>query len=424
MRRLLVVYGATLTAAVLLALLIPLGLLASTLAHDRAMTTARQEAQGLTVIAAASTRRQLAEAVQALNHGIRRTTVFLPDGTLVGAKAQRTPSVELASRGRAFTAAAAGGEQVLIPVAGRGGVAVIRTYVPAAQLQAGVHAAWWTLTVVGVILLGTAVLIGTAVARRLSRSVTELADLATRVSAGDLTATVQPSGPPEVASVGQVLNSLGARIADMLAQERALSADLSHRLRTPVTALRLDVESLIDPDERDRMARHVEALTAAVDAAVTAARGPLPVAARTTCDAGRVVRDRARFWSVLAEETCRQFTVCTPERPALVAVSGDLLGAALDALLDNVFRHTPDHTSFALAVVLTEQGTDVAVEDRGPGIPATTSAVLRRTSPGSTGIGLDVVRRTVEQAGGALLVRRTEHDGARVTMSFPTLAEP
>ena len=52
MRRLLVVYGATLTAAVLLALLVPLGLLARTLAHDRALTAARQEAQGLTVIAA------------------------------------------------------------------------------------------------------------------------------------------------------------------------------------------------------------------------------------------------------------------------------------------------------------------------------------------------------------------------------------
>lgn len=422
MRRLLVVYGATLTAAVLLALLVPLGLLARTLAHDRALTAARQEAQGLTVIAAASARRQLAEAVQALNHGVRRTTVFLPDGSTVGAAARRTPSVELARRGRAFTATAAGGEQVLLPVAGRGGVAVIRTFVPTSQLRAGVRAAWVTLAVVGVVLLGTAALIGAAVARRLSRSVTELAGVAARVGAGDLAATVRPSGPPEVASVGRVLNSLGSRIAEMLAQERALSADLAHRLRTPVTALRLDVASLGDPEERHRMAGHVESLTSAVDAAVCAARRPGPVP-RTRCDAAGVVQDRARFWSVLAEDTGRGFAVRTPGEPVPVGVAADLLGAALDALLDNVFSHTPAGTAFALEVLATPEGTEVVVEDQGPGVPAVPSA-MRRSRPGSTGMGLDVARRTVEQAGGTLLVRNSGPGGARVTMSFPALAEP
>ncbi|HEY6932527.1 MAG TPA: HAMP domain-containing protein, partial [Marmoricola sp.] len=295
MRRLLVVYGSALTAGLLVALLVPLGLLAATLAHDRAMTAARQEAQGLTVIAAGSVGSQLREAVQALNHGLRRTTVFLPGGSTVGAPARRSPSVELASRGRAFTAVAAGGEQVLLPVAGRGGVAVIRTFVPESQLRAGVAAAWTTLAVVGLVLLGTAAVVGAAVARRLSRSVTELADVAARVSAGELTATVQPSGPPEVASVGRVLNGLGARIVEMLSKERALSADLSHRLRTPVTALRLDAESLADPGDRARMTRHVETLTTAVDAAVNAARHPGSAGTRTTCDAATVVRDRAAF---------------------------------------------------------------------------------------------------------------------------------
>lgn len=421
MRRLLVVYGASLTAAVLLALLVPLALLARTLAHDRAMTTARQEAQGLTVIASGSARSQLAEAVQALNHGVRRTTVFLPDGSTVGAPARWTPGVELASRGRAFTATAPGGEQVLLPVAGRGGVAVIRTFVPASELEAGVRSTWVTLAVVGLVLLGTAVLIGAAVARRLSRSLTELADVAGRVGAGDLSATVRPSGPPEVASIGRVLNSLGARISEMLAQERALSADLSHRLRTPVTALRLDVDSLHDPDERDRMAGHVEALTAAVDAAVTAARSPGPARARSRCDAAGVVRDRGRFWSVLAEETGREFAVSTGSRPAWVGVTPEHLGAALDALLDNVFSHTPAGTCFALAVRKNGAGTEVVVEDHGPGIPATAWSGRRR--PGSTGIGLDVARRTVEQAGGRLRVLNGEGGGTRVVMAFPALAE-
>lgn len=423
MRRLLVVYGATLTAAVLLALLVPLGLLARTLAHDRALTAARQEAQGLTVIAADAARGQLSEAVQALNRGARRTTVFLPDRSTVGAPAGWTPSVELARRGRAFTAVARGGEQVLLPVAGRGGVAVIRTFVPASELRAGVGAAWVTLAVVGIVLLSTAVLIGVAVARRLSRSVTELADVAVRMGVGDLSATVKPSGPPELVSVGKVLNSLGARIAEMLAQERALSADLSHRLRTPVTALRLDVEGLRDPDERKRMAGHVDSLTASVDAAVTAARKPRTGVLCSRCDAGRVVRERSAFWSVLSEETGRQLTVSTPAEPALVGLPSDLLGAALDALIDNVFSHTPAGTCFALTVMTDPSRVDVVVADHGPGMPAMPRAADQRGRPGSTGIGLEVARRTVEQAGGTLLEGNQGSGGARVIMRFPSLAQ-
>jgi len=188
MRRLFVVYGAALTSAVLLALLVPLGLTAGTLARDHAMTAARQEAQGLTVLVASGNQARLREAVQAVNHGGRRTTVFLPDGTVVGAPATMTPSIGLARRGLAFTATARGGEQVLLPVGSGNGVAVIRTFVPDRMLSSGVMATWATLAAVGVFLLGTAVAVGAVLAGRLSRSVTVLADVAERVGAGDLSA--------------------------------------------------------------------------------------------------------------------------------------------------------------------------------------------------------------------------------------------
>lgn len=415
MRRLFVVYGAALTCAVLLALLVPLGLLAGTLAKDRAMTAARQEAQGLTVLVGSPGPARLREAVQAVNHGDRRTTVFLPDGTVVGAPATNGPSVALARNGVAFTAAAPGGQQVLLPVAGQHGVAVIRTFVPDRALRSGVTATWATLALVGVFLLGIAVAVGAALAGRLSRSVTVLADVAERVGGGDLSATVEPAGPAEVASVGRVLNGLGSRITQMLARERELSADLSHRLRTPVTALRLDVESLADPEEQARMTGHVDALTAAVDAAVSAARSHREPAACRGCDATRVVTTRAAFWGVLAEETQRPFTVSAPDDALWVPVSADRLGAALDALLDNVFSHTERGTPFTVAVGAGAPGTvEVVVEDGGAGVPQPA-----RQRPGSTGIGLDLARRTAEQAGGEVEVRRGDTGGARVVLSLP-----
>ncbi len=424
MKRLFLLYGAALTSAVLLALLVPLGLLAGSLAHDRAMTAARQETQGLTVIAASAGRTRLREALQAANHGTGRITVFLPDGTALGATAARTASVDLAGRGRAFTAAARGGEAILQPVAGPHGIAVIRTFVPDSALRAGVPAAWASLATVGAVLLVAALLVGAFLARRLSRSVTVLAEVAERVGAGDLDATVEPSGPPEVASVGRVLNRLGARITEMLSQERELSAELSHRLRTPVTALRLDVGTLSDPAERARMTGHVEALAAAVNDAVTAARAPRPPLATARCDAGLVATGRARFWAVLAEDAGRPFNVCAAPGPALVAVSADALGAALDALLDNVFTHTPPGTGFRLAVRPGAAGeVDVAVEDGGPGLVRPAHAGRGASTTGSTGLGLDVVRRTAERAGGRVTVRRSGAGGAGVILSLPVLSE-
>ncbi len=418
MRRLLLLYGTALVSAVLVAFLVPLGLLASSLAHDRAVEAARQEAQGLTVIVNNASRSRLGDAVQALNTGSRHTTVFLPDGSELGYPAPRTPSVQLASRGQAFTASTSGGVELLQPVGGSGGVTVIRTFVPHALLTSGVKRAWLTLAAVGIVLLAAAVIVGDRIAARLSRSVSELAVVAERIGSGDLDAKVKPAGPREVAAVGRVLNSLGTRIAGMLADERELGADLSHRLRTPVTALRLDVESLRDDAERAQLTAHVDNLVESVNAAVSAARHPAHLRRAGRCDAGAVVAERARFWGVLAEETGRGLCVRVPKTHAPVRVSADDLGAALDALVDNVFSHTPAGTDFSLSVRVLSSGTEVAVEDDGPGI-ADELAERGASGAGSTGIGLDVARRTTAQGDGVLGVEPSPSGGARIVMRFP-----
>jgi signal transduction histidine kinase len=425
MRRLLVVYGTALAAALLVAFLVPLGLLARSLAHDRALEAARQEAQGLTVLANYANRVRLRDALSAVNAGPRRVTVFLPDGTQLGYPMSRTPSIELAAQGRAFTASVDGGVELLLPVGGAGGVAVIRSYVPEALLTEGVHRAWVTLGVVGLVLLMAAVLAGERIATRLSRSVQQLADVADRMGSGELEATVTPEGPREVVSVGRVLNSLGARIAQMLADERELGADLSHRLRTPVTALRLDVESLRDPQERERMTEHVEHLVEAVDAAVSAARHPSHQRPRGQCDPMAVVTERTRFWSVLADDTERVLRVAVSAERCEVPVSADELGAALDALIDNVFKHTADRTAFAVLVTRTAQGgAEVVVEDDGSGLATSALAERGRSEGGSTGIGLDVARRAALGVGGEFRVDRSASGGARIVMRFPPAGLP
>ncbi|HQY34701.1 MAG TPA: HAMP domain-containing sensor histidine kinase [Actinotalea sp.] len=403
MRSLLVRYGLAMTSVVLVAFLVPLGLLSRSLAQERALAIARQDAASVAVFAGgvAQDDARLEATLLSVNGEDRRTTVFLPDGATAGAPADVTAAVELAALGRALTARIDGGVEVLVPVSGSTGVSVVRTFVPDAELTEGVARSWAVLAGVGLVLLGGTALAGSLVAARLSRSVRDLSEVAGRLGAGDLEARVVPSGPAEVASVGAVLNELGARVTGLLEGERELVADLSHRLRTPITALRLDVDLLEDPTERERMTGHVEDLVGAVDVIIRTARRHEPPAP-SRCDATRVVRERATFWGVLATDQGRDLRVDVPDGVVPVPVAAADLGAALDVLVDNVFRHTPAGTAFAVAVRPLGARVHVVVADAGRGLADAALAERGRSGAGSTGIGLDVARRTAERAGGRL----------------------
>jgi signal transduction histidine kinase len=418
-RQLLVRYGLAMTSVVLVAFLVPLAVLARGLAEQRALEGGRADAQRVAVFAGGATQddARLEAAVLALDAGAHPTSVFRPDGTTVGDPRPRSAAVDLAASGQAFTTRVPGGVDVLLPVAGAAGTTVVRTHVPDSELRSGVTEAWLVLAGVGLVLLAGTALAGDRLARRVTRSVHELSGVARRLGAGDLDARVRPSGPPEVAAVGRVLNGLGARVAGLLAAERELVADLSHRLRTPVTALRLDVDLLPDPDERARLTAHVDHLVEAVDVLVRTAREPAAPRSDARCDAGHVVRERGRFWTVLAAAQHRPLTVEVPDAVLDVRVGAQDLGAALDVLLDNVLTHTPARTAFAL-VVHPGDVVRVVVEDAGAGLDPE-DVERGRSGAGSTGLGLDVARRTAEQGGGRLVVDRGPLGGARVTLELP-----
>ncbi|MDT5033258.1 MAG: hypothetical protein QOC94_3429, partial [Actinoplanes sp.] len=135
-----------------------------------------------------------------------------------------------------------------------------------------------------------------------------------------------------------------------------------------------------------------------------------------SCDATSVIAGRVAFWSVLAEDTDRTVRQQLPATPLPVAVAADDLAAALDALLGNVFAHTPDGTDLAVSLRPRPGGGAIlTVTDEGPGFPAT---ALRRGSSGSgsTGLGMDIARQAAETAGGTLTVDTAPAGGARVCL--------
>ena len=175
-------------------------------------------------------------------------TIFLPDGTVAGAAgaevterpagaARRSPSAHPCRAASRCWSRSTG-----LP----GGTAVIRSFVPDAVLRHGVARAWLLLLGVGAFLLLLSVTVADQLARSLVRPLTALALAADRLASGDLSARATVTGPQEVRRAGHGLNRLATRIDDLLARERESVADLSHRLRTPLTALRIDAESLRD----------------------------------------------------------------------------------------------------------------------------------------------------------------------------------
>lgn len=418
MRRLLVLYGVAMTAVAIVAFLVPLGMLARGTAQDRALELGRQEAQNIGVVAAVADAERTALVLQATaGQSLRRTSVFLPDGRVLGEPAARTPEVDLAAAGRAFTADAPSGLQVFVPVGSADGVVVVRTFVPDELLRQGLDTTLVTLGVVGALFMATAVLAAFRIAGRISRSVHSLAAVAGRLAEGELTARADTGGPVEVRYVGEVLNGLGRRIDEMLTSEREFAADLSHRLRTPLTALRLDVEGVTDADERARLASHLAGLERSVDDLVRQAHIGRPVTSRR-CDAAAVIRERLRFWAVPAQSQGRQTQHRITAEPCPVALGSDELGAALDVLIDNVFTHTPQGTSFSVAVDRIGPRVHITVSDRGPGLVG--RDVVRRgtSSAGSTGLGLDIARSTADSAGGRLTVSGSP-EGTEAVLDLP-----
>jgi signal transduction histidine kinase len=415
------------SSLVLISFLVPLALVLRTLAADRAVSTATAQAQemsSLVTTVSTSALRLTLDQVNAVTD--TPITVFLPTGAEVGQPAHWSSAVELALKGRSFTADMPGGEEVLVAVDGLpAGPAVIRTFVPNAVLRHGVARAWLLLGCVGLLLLVLSVAVADQLARSMIRPVKALAEASDRLTAGDLSARAAVTGPPEIGRAGAGLNRLAVRIGELLAHERETVADLSHRLRTPLTALRIDAESLRDPAEMERLLADVNAVERTVSGIIRAARQPAGDGTQAVCDAVEVIAERSAFWWPLAEDQDRWMTVELAPGPVLVRVSRDDLAACADILLENVFSHTPEGAAFAVRLSRRAGGGAwLIVADDGPGFGDIDPTQRGLSMRGSTGLGLDIARRIAETSGGSLIVGRSASGGAAVTLGLGSPAGP
>jgi len=387
----------------------------------------RRDAEHRVALAALQQAAELLPMVHAVNpstlpvhaeHGFA-LSVVPADGQVLGVPTPRSPSVLAAlSSCRSSTGDTEGGLEVLLPV--RDG-ARCGTVIRVLATDGDIWAESRLLTLLSLTLSAAAALVAVLLAERLGRgllrSVAALAATADRMAEGDLSARVSPDGPAEVRRVGDQLNRLAIRVDRLLDERSQRNADLTHRLRTPLTALRLDIDAIPDSPATQRLLADYDTVTRAVNEVIRIARRTRSGTARQECDLTAVARERIAFWAALAEDTGRTIGQDLPTRPVEVRVSAPDLEATFDAILSNVFAHTEPGVPFWVTVTAERGGGAlVSVEDAGPGFVDLAAIRRGHSSTASTGLGLDIARQTAEESGGELALGLSPRGGAQVRL--------
>lgn len=281
------------------------------------------------------------------------------------------------------------------------------------------------LGVVGILaLIALAVALGAyPVIRRLTRRLERLQASVEALGAGDLSARVRVEGHDEVARLAQSFNRSAARIEALIASQKALLANASHELRSPLARIRMAVELMehaASPDTRRELQRNIVELDQLIDEILLASR----------LEAGTAGNEEAfesvDFTALVAEE-CARFDAVLSAVP--VSFNGDprLLRRLVRNLLENAHRYASG-SPIEVSITLPEaQTVELAVCDRGPGVPEQERERIfepfyrmpgAREGDGSVGLGLALVRAIAAKHGGAVRCGARVGGGSCFTVSL------
>ena len=245
------------------------------------------------------------------------------------------------------------------------------------------------------------------------------------LAAGDLSTRANvDDGPPELRDLGTSFNKMATRLQQMIERQRAFAGTASHQLRTPLTALRLQLERLqgdlegqqatsvrVDEaiEECDRLHRMIEGLLA-----LSRTEGAGLVAQDT--DAAAIIEQRVEQWRALAEERNVTIAVNIEAHDHVRAIPGSI-EQIVDNLIDNALDVSPHGSTLLVALRASAPsangpvgtaGVSIHVVDEGPGLSDDERArAFERfwrgtsTTEGGSGLGLAIVEQLAEAAGGS-----------------------
>jgi signal transduction histidine kinase len=268
----------------------------------------------------------------------------------------------------------------------------------------------WLLAGAAAGIVGLAVLAAIVLGRRLARPLERLAAAARRLGEGDFAIRAPRAGVRELDDVALALDASADRLDDLVNRERAFSTDASHQLRTPLAALRIELEALqlrgADSPELDAALAQVDRLQGTVDTLLAVARDR-PRSGGLTRLRSLLDDTESRWRGPLAAEG-RPLHVRLDDPAFAAPVSASVLREIVDVLLDNAMRHGGGAVSLHARRAGESVALDVADEGAGPALDADRLFARRHGSPGGHGIGLALARSLAEAEGGRLLLTRAQ----------------
>jgi signal transduction histidine kinase len=292
-------------------------------------------------------------------------------------------------------------------------VGVTRASQPTTVADGSARRAIVLLIGLGLVVIAVGAGLARLLAGRMAAPIRRLRDDAVRLGNGDFAITPVPTGIVEVDDAGVALAATGRRLEDLITRERAFSADASHQLRTPLSALKTNIESEIQfpraaPDAVLHEAlEDIARLETTVDQFLAFAR-----TSRFRPDTVEIgpLFERIRVrWNGMFAKGGRPLVIVVPE-DAVARATEPLLHQALGVLLDNAFQHGAGEVRVAARV--TASSVTIAVMDHGPGFNDRQGAGLGGFGldpvppGGGHGLGLPLARRLVEAMHGRLVIAR------------------
>lgn len=393
MRRRLLLSTLAVAVVAILLLGIPLAYAAHKLIYEEAGQSLDREASAIAggVAYTLESRQPVTGAAIAREYPGRYIAVTLPGGAAVEAGLRPRP----------------GARQLTATASGQG--VRVRMSRPASQLKD--QELRLLLFIGSLALLGVAVTVGLAMvqARKLTLPLRDLAETADRLGTGNARPRRRRYGIPEVDRVAEVLDRSAVRIADLLAASREFASDASHQLRTPLTALSMRLEEMIDAADYPDVVREEGAAAVAQAERLVAVVEQLLARARHDRTGGAVaspiddiIRQQVEEWRPIFRRDGRDVRI-VGEQGLVGMTNPEGLSQIVATLLDNSLMHGAGtvtiHTKPGASSVVVEVG------DEGAGIPPELEPrIFERSVSGGrgTGLGLYLARSLAVVDGGRL----------------------
>jgi signal transduction histidine kinase len=298
---------------------------------------------------------------------------------------------------------------------------------------------WWQFLLAGAVAAFIALFLARILARGMTQPLRDMAVAARRMARGDYGTTVKVRSRDEVGQLAAAFNRMAGEMEGLERLRRDLVANVSHELKTPISALRAHMENLLDGVEEPNpallgvMLQQADRLTRLVDQLLDLSRmesGDLALSLEPI------------HLSRLVDRVVSEVTVARPERARTLTVQNDVpadlpsieadqerIHQVLFNLLDNAFRFTPDGGSVRVRAAVAKGSCEVSVEDTGPGIPEEHLPLVferfyrvdpsRSRDDGGTGIGLAIARSIVDAHGGKIWAESAEGKGSTFRFVLP-----